>query len=208
MRLVRYTARLLAVTAAAALLLASAVATASARSLSSSEQNIRATWASLEFAGEALTVRCPLTLEGSFHARTLAKVVDTLSGAVTRVSIKEESCTNGRGRPKNFPWHIQYSGFTGVLPTINGVLLAISRLRFEVVVSGICTGEYGTETDKVGVSAAREAGGAITTISPIAGQNTVNRVAGTGFCPPQGRMNGSGNVTVLAGSSRITVTLI
>jgi hypothetical protein len=42
---------------------------AAARNLSITNQNIRATWRELGFISSGRTFTCPLTLEGSFHAR-------------------------------------------------------------------------------------------------------------------------------------------
>jgi hypothetical protein len=147
--------RALGATLAASLLLAGAVSSASARIISSSNQNIRVTWASLEFSG-SVTIRCPVTFEGSFHARTIAKVARSLIGFVTRASIGEAEATD----------------------TITG-------------------------------RANREVGGAITTLEPVAGRNTITleRTIG-GLCPGSGRMLGSGSVTVLNNNNRVTVTLI
>jgi hypothetical protein len=57
----RNTRHTFAATLAAALLLAAATSTATARVLSYSNQNIRVTWGSLEFVSDAATVRCPLS---------------------------------------------------------------------------------------------------------------------------------------------------
>ena len=190
----------------AALLLASAVGTASARSLSVSNQNIRATWSSLEFVS-AVTIRCQVTLEGSFHSRTIAKVARSLIGAITRATVKEETCTNGRGRPQALPYHLTYEGFTGTLPAIASVLLLLSRMRLQVTVPGLCTGEYGTGTDNVTLRAG-VSGGEITSLEPIAGRSTVTRLSGGAFCPGSGVLAGSGSVTLLSSTTRIRVTLI
>ncbi len=206
MREPRNAARMLAAAFAAAVLMASAVATAPARNLSASSQNIRATWRVLEMTSELVTIRCAVTVEGSFHARTMAKVVGALTGAVTRVSIKEETCTNGRFRPKNVPWHLQYAGFTGSLPNINSILFVISRFRIEVTVSGICTGEYGTPEDRALVTA-NLTGGAVTSIN-LGGETRGNLVSGTGFCPRSGSGGGTASVMLLGSTSSISVTLI
>jgi len=194
---------------AAALLLATVVSTASARNLSVSNQQVRVTWRSLEFASSLVTIRCPVTLEGSFHSRTIAKNAGSLIGAVTRVAIKNESCTNGTARVVNLPWHITYEGFNGVLPNITGINLLLNRFRFRLTVPGFCTeGEYGTATDNITGVATREAGGAITGLEPVEGRNTATLVASREFCPATGRLRGRGEVMLLGTTTRITVTLI
>ena len=192
----------------AALLLASAISTASARNLSVSNQNIRVTWSSLEFVS-AVTVRCRVTLEGSFHSRTIVKVARTLIGAITRATVDEANCTNGVGRPRNetLPWHITYEGFAGTLPNINTVFVLLSRLRFNLVVPGLCTGDYGIATDNI-TGAAAVTGGEITSLDPVAGRNRATRHSGTAFCPATGTFVGRGTVTLLGTTTRIRVTLI
>lgn len=196
----------------AALLLSAAVSTASATRLSVSNQNIRATWARLEFASSLVTIRCPVTLEGSFHTRTIAKVARSLIGAITRVLIKRESCTNGEALPKaeSLPWHVTYESFTGTLPNITAVNLLLSRFRFLLTVSGLCTnGDYGNATDNITGRAAREVGGAITGLEPVEGRNVAHLVAAREFCPPEGRLRGpEGAVMLLGTTTRITITLI
>lgn len=200
------TVRAIVLALAASSLLASA---ASARSISSSSQNIRVTWAALEFSTEFITVRCPVTFEGSFHARTIAKVARSLIGFVTRATIGEASCVNGRARAKALPWHITYEGFAGTLPNISGVHVVIRAYRAEVIIPAMCTGDYGVEADTITGRANREAGGAITTLEPIAGRNTITLERTiSGICPASGRMLGSGSVTVLNSNNRVTITLI
>jgi len=205
----RKTAKLGLTALVAAALFATAISTASARSLSVSEQNIRLTFASLEFASELVTLRCPVTFEGSFHSRTIPKVERTLIGYFNRIPVKEESCTNARMRMKNPPYHITYEGFTGTLPNITGILLLLRLVRFELIVSGLCTADYGLTTDNITGTAAVNASGEITGLTPLEGRNTTGRVSGTGICPPTSTFRGSASVARGGNSTtRITVRLI
>jgi len=207
---------------AATLLLAVVVGSASARSLSSTTSNIRATFASIEFATEAATVRCRVTLEGSFHTRTIAKVVRSLIGAVTR-AIVAHPCTGGEAwadngteaeplgtAPNRLPFHLTYENFTGTLPNITSIGLLYSRFSFVIQCAGICTGRYGSATDNISMTSTREAGGAITSLAPVAGRNIATLVTTlAGFlCPATGAFMGSGTPTVLNNTNRITITLI
>ncbi len=193
----------------AALLLATAVSTASARSLSVSNQNIRATWRSLEFSG-GVTIRCRVTLEGSFHSRTIAKVARTLIGAVTRIIADTENCTNGRGRPRTemLPGHITYEAFRGTLPNIDTVYLLLSRIRFQIIAPGVCTGDYGNSTDNITGAATVEAGRGITELIPVAGRNIATRISSSGLCPGSGTFGGAGEVMLLGTTTRLSVLLI
>ena len=194
---------------AAALLLAAAVSSASARSLSVSNQNIRVTWASLEEVG-GITIRCRVTMEGSFHSRTIVKAARTLTGAITRATVDEANCTNGTERPRNetLPWHLTYEGFAGTLPNINAVFLLLSRFRFSLNVPGICTADYGIATDNITTRANVNASGEITTLEPVSGRNRLTLHSGTPFCPGSRTFAGSGTVTLLGTTTRIRVTLI
>ncbi len=203
------TPRMLAATLAAALLLAAATSTAAARSFSTSNQNIRITWSAVEFVSAA-TVRCRITLEGSFHSRTIAKVERSLIGAVTRLLIDTENCTGGRGRLRSefLPAHLSYEGFEGTLPNISSVYGLLSRLRFQIIVSGICTGDYGNSTDNITGRVNIEAGGGITNVAPVAGRNIFSRVSSSGLCPATGNANGSASAMLLGTTTRISVFLI
>jgi hypothetical protein len=209
-----------------ALPLAMAVGTSSARIFSASNQNIRVIWRNLEFTGGA-TIRCELTLEGSFHTRTVAKVARTLIGAVTK-AIFHRPCTGGEawtanglethprlGRLNNtLPWHITYEGFVGRLPAITDIYILASRFKYVIQVpifTTICL--YGNATDNITGRSVREAGGAITTLAPVEGRNRASLVAelGTsGLCPANGPFrNGTpGQVHLLNTSTRISITLI
>lgn len=113
---------------AATLLLSAAVGSASAGKLSINNQNLRITFSRLEFSASEFTIRCSVTVEGSFHTRTMAKVVGSLVGAITKSTVKQETCTggsaasfngieryNGTTTPNTLPWHLTYEGFTGEL---------------------------------------------------------------------------------------------
>jgi hypothetical protein len=192
---------------AAALLLATAVSASSARNLSFSNQNIRVTWATLEFVGSSSTFRCPITLEGSFHSRTIPKVARVLIGAITKFDFG--TCASGAGIRKVLPWHFTYESFAGTLPNITAINLLISRFlflltRFNVVCS------LGAETDNITLSAARGAGGEVTSLAPVEGRNIAHlvRPAEEGFGCSEVKLIGSGSVSLLNSTTRITVTLI
>lgn len=133
---------------AAALVLACAVGASGAR-LSISNTAIRQVWRPLTFAtgpGETgVTVRCNVTLEGSFHYRTTVKQSRALIGYITRAEVRhpcsggEAWAVNGIERtPNGLPWHITYEGFESSLPNIAGVrVLFRSLIAIEIGV-GLC----------------------------------------------------------------------
>ncbi|HKG39685.1 MAG TPA: hypothetical protein VKB25_11895 [Conexibacter sp.] len=222
----RTSVKLILAALAASVLLSAAIGTASARSLSITNQNFRITWASLEFVS-ASTVRCAVTLEGSFHTRTIAKVARSLIGYITR-AIVNRPCIEGTGSAFNgveryngttpantLPWHVTYEGFTGTLPAIATVLVLLANTRFGIEALG-CAVQVGEASDNITGSGAREAGGGLTTLTPVEGRNiaTVIRTDRDpfGLCPRPGnrtgRLVGPGNVFLLGTNTRISVSLI
>jgi hypothetical protein len=201
--------------------MATAVTTASARNLSVSESSFRITWASLEFAVPGVsTVRCRLTLEGSFHTRTIAKVARALIGAISR-AIVAHPCTNGEawmdngtepapgGRINRLPFHVTYESFTGTLPSVTGINLLLSRRSYVYQSGGLCTGRYGRPEDNITVAASMS-GGRVGTLTPVAGRNAarlVTRIGGI-LCPETSTFVGSANVASLSGGPALTITLI
>jgi len=195
----------------AAMLLASAVSAASARNLEVSNGVFRVTWSRMEFQSSLVTVRCQVTLEGSMHSRTIPKVQGLLIGAVTRITIKEESCAGGNARPdRPPPWHVTYEGFTGRLPNIETVRFLGQRFQFAIIAFGV-TCKYGTSTDNVTNTVILNAGGEATTTQPLAGRNIANLLNGPEICPAAGTMVAGvpdGGITVLNSTERIRVRLI
>ncbi|HEX7289664.1 MAG TPA: hypothetical protein VF250_00940 [Conexibacter sp.] len=111
---------LLAIVGATVLFGALATA-ASARNLSTSNQQIRANFREIRFSGLFGTTNCQVTIEGSFHERTTAKVVGRLVGYISRAAMGP--CATGTVTILNetLPWHVRYSGFTGSLPNITAI---------------------------------------------------------------------------------------
>jgi hypothetical protein len=201
----------------AAFLLSSAISTASARSLSVSKEDIRATWNALRFEGGlGIPITCQFTMEGSFHWRTIAKVLGALRGVITRATIRTESCTNARVTVSGLPWHITYEGFTGALPNITGVLVLIRKLRFRLERLASFSSEcaYGSAEDRL-LGTAAVSSGTITNLRPQTGNRSTlieRRNDGAGLCPASGELaNGGveeGQITLLGGTQRTTITLI
>jgi hypothetical protein len=201
----------------AALLLAAAIGTASARNLSVSNQSFRVTWSRLDFEGRlGIPTQCQVTLEGSFHSRTIAKVLRALIGAITRAAVKTESCTGGRATISGTPWHVTYQGFTGTLPNITAIVIALERYRFIIErpaeLSPTCS--YGNSTDSTQGSVALNTSGEATTLTPVAGRNVATLIEARneeffGRCPSAGELSGaSTSLTLLGTTTRIRVTLI
>jgi len=155
--------RLLSTTLIVAVMLA-ATGSATAARLSLNEQPFQATWARLRMGDvSGLTtawVECPVTLEGSFHSATLAKVARSLVGLVTRANLG--TCTNGSATLliERLPWHLRYRSFSGTLPRISAVGLALEGLAARISVGITCL--FITEGEQVELSLRLEAAGTVT----------------------------------------------
>jgi hypothetical protein len=203
---------------AAALLLSAALSTASARNLSVSNRNIRVTWSSLEYRSPVATIRCRVTIEGSFHSATIPKVERTLVGYITRAVVATENCTNAKVTAEGLPWHITYESFTGTLPRIETVRLLLRNilLNWSRILGTAAECRWGTATDNVTFAATVNAAGEVTTLVPVAGRNTLHLLERRNEtllvrCPAEQTWESSaadGSVTLLGTTTRIRVTLI
>lgn len=216
-------AKLVITALAATAVLAALVSSASARNIETSSQTFRVTWTSLELSGGGATVRCQVTLEGSFHSRTIAKSVGALIGYVTAARSKNESCTGGRGWAFNgterqgtttlansLPWHVQYNGFEGTLPNISALRIQLSGARFLVEILGLrCIYTTGAARG-LAIGTARLSAGVATNLV-ASGNITRNEESPSGAFCPTGSFSSraeDGAMTVLNSTTRITVRLI
>lgn len=193
---------MLLIVVGASLLLASA---ASAGRLSTSSQQLRATFARIEMGGEAGIAICALTLEGSFHERTTAKVAERLVGYVTSATFGGCSTGSATVLRESLPWHVRFQGFTGTLPNI-------SSIRAKIVGAGVSVRENlgivclirSTATEPTIASFSREALGA------LSGVTVSGEIASGAECSGiRGTVRGtSTSLTVQSSATRITVTLI
>jgi hypothetical protein len=203
---------------AAALLLSAALSTASASRLSVSNRNIRVTWSSLEFRSPIVTVRCRVTIEGSFHSATIPKMEGTLVGYITRATVDSANCTNATATAEGLPWHITYESFTGTLPRIETVRLLLRNTLFNLgrVLGSTAECRFGTASDNLTGSAVLNATNEVTNLVPVAGRNTAHLLERRNEtflvrCPAEGTMEAAatdGGVTLLGTTTRIRVTLI
>lgn len=178
---------------------------AAGRSLQFSSQSYRETFRVFQIdtpSGPA--ARCQLTLEGSFHARTLAKVFGALVGYITRAVLGP--CSTGKATLliETLPWHEVYAAFNGTLPNISWAESRASSMQVRASEAfGITCLFRSSATEPLirrrnmsaGVWVSSELSGTIRLGAECFG------VAGT--ITTEG-----GTLTVLNGSSRITVTLI
>jgi hypothetical protein len=105
----------------------------SARNFSTSDRFFLATFPNAEFLASFDTIRCNLTLEGTLHSRSFAKVVGSLIGYMTR-AVATTVCASGSLTilTETLPWHMRYSGFEGTLPRIRRVFTHITGMAFRI----------------------------------------------------------------------------
>jgi hypothetical protein len=208
----RVNAGLAGMTAALVLLLA--VGSASAGKLSISNQRIRAVWSALEFRNATVAVRCPVTLEGSFHSGTIRKIRDALIGYITRATAHSAACTNGHARflQETLPWHMTYFLFEGTLPRISMILAKVIGLGVLLEIMMLAECLYGS-------TAARPIGlelrlntttGQVTSVRPqeLFALTLIEDLGGLETCPDPFLLGGTGTVTLLGNVNAISIRLI
>ena len=191
--------KLLLAVAGATVLLSALASSAVARNLSTSSQNIRATWARVNFAGGFGAVECEVVLRGSFHSRTITKTVGTLSGFITEGSIIRCSRGGGTVNSESLPWHVRYRSFTGTLPTISTISATITGAEWRVR----------EPTFGVTCTVAAASSSVLATFSLTTGTIVRADVSGSNLCGSiSATLSGSTiNVDNNAGT-RVTITLI
>ena len=120
----------------ATILLGALVGAASARNFSISNQSLRGAFRAVEFETPSGPTRCPVTMEGSFHSRTAAKVLGTLMGYITSAILGPCSVGVATILRETLPWHIRYSGFEGALPEIRSIIAHIVGAAWRIRESG------------------------------------------------------------------------
>jgi hypothetical protein len=207
----------------AALALSVAVSSASARRIELSNQNIRAVWEvnsklTLSNAEGGLTLACPVTLEGSFHSRTLSKVSGQLIGYVTRAFLTRSGCVvtggvedirilNGVETTTNtLPWHIRYDSFTGTLPNITSIRLQLVNASFVLTAFGVnCL--YKSTTARPAFADTLVTAGAVTGLRALS-ERFIPVFEGGFLCPEETRFTGTARVTLLGTTTAIRVRLV
>jgi hypothetical protein len=216
--------KLLITTLTAAVVLAAAVGTATARRLETSNQFIRVVWNALKFnegGGGGPSVTCPVTLEGSFHSRTISKVSGQLIGYITRAALTRNGCVlaggaenirilNGVEEPTNtLPWHVRYDSFEGTLPNIAGIRLQLIGAAFLLTAFGVSCLYKSTEASPAFGNALLNAGHVVTDLKPRE-EKTIPKFAGGALCPNTGRFSSAAasTVSLLGATTSIIITLV
>jgi hypothetical protein len=104
------------------------------------ELGFTAKWASFEGEAFGTTIRCPVTLEGSFQEPGIQTATGTPVGTVNEARFG--ACTGGTATAAagSLPWHVKFSSFTGLLPNIASVKMNVTDAAIATVVIGLrCT---------------------------------------------------------------------
>lgn len=179
-----------------------------------SSRGIRMVWTEFEVEGAGSTVRCPLTMEGTFHQETFVKRAGTLIASITRAALATERCTGGRGRilTESLPWNLTYESFAGTLPQIEEIAVDLigAEIAFQPEGSVLCLMQS-TTTKPVGglfhffASIARKIGHFTLGLSfgiPLTGSGGLCAFGG------EGHVAGTASVTVLGETAGIEFALI
>jgi hypothetical protein len=198
--------KLLLAALTAALTLGALVGTTSANRVATSSSTFRMTFAAMRLIGFA-TATCKVTLEGSYHSRTLSKVAEMLVGYTTKVTVQE--CTGGSVSAVGLPWHIRYGGFTGTLPAITQANHKIVNGSFEVTAIGVTCRFTGTTSSPMKGIVSRNTSTGVATALRVDETAPIPVSSGGFGCGTSGRLAGtSAQPTVGGGTAAITVTLV
>jgi hypothetical protein len=201
------------------LALATAVASVDARRLEFSNQRLRMTWNPLNFsnAGRGFSTNCPVTLEGSFHSRTLSKVSGSLVGYVTRTYVDRANCAPNliffaSGMPESeintLPWHVRYDSFSGTLPLITEIKLQVIDFRPEIELNSTICRFKSTAARPLYLLVTITETGRLEKVLPTTATIPFNE-GNPLLCPPEIAISGRGSITLLASATtEITVRLV
>jgi hypothetical protein len=213
----RNRSKLLLTALTAAFVLSIAVGSASANRISISAQDFDARWSHLVFTTDSGTsLSCPLTLQGSFHSRTIGKVPNALIGFVSRASVRGQNsagnCTGATATvlTATLPWHITYRSFTGTLPSVTGINVNLIGFSWQVQPGESLTCLARSTTTSPLINRVNVSGGRAISLS-VDPAGEIPLASGLGFCAWGGSIHFEGptaSLTRLASTASITVTLI
>jgi hypothetical protein len=197
---------------AATALFASLATSASARNISISNRNIRTVFTPLVLDPSiGGNISCTVTLEGTFHSNTIAKVANSLIGYITRASVDTPNCVQAEGnsralvRQESLPWHIRYRSFEGALPNVT-LRIQLINAGFDLLGTPVGTCRY--TASPLGIIGGASGGNIGGTSTTLAAENGVVIPSSTPFCPSGQFSSAPTPVTLLGTTTAITVRLI
>jgi hypothetical protein len=196
--------------AAAACLLLALSGSAGANRLSVNSQSMRWTFTEFSSNNAGINIRCAVTLEGSFHSRTIAKVRGALIGSINRASVRS-GCAGEWGDmvflAESLPWHLRYRSFAGTLPRITSVSTDIVGFAWSYPGLGRGPCLYRSTAERPAgfiLNLGAEGGARSVTADPT---TPVPLVSGL-LCAETINYAGTGAVTQVGSTSAVSVTLI
>jgi hypothetical protein len=212
-------AKLILTALTAAVVLGAAIDTATAQRFEVTNTSIRTTFPTLRFFGSepfggTVEIACPVTIEGTFHSRTIAKGPERLIGYITRAILNQNACAEGGFTgftilQERLPWHIRYESFAGALPNITRLNLrfALATFKMRAVFFGIECLFQSTVTSPLRAFVERN----------VATRQAVNLVAYSetsvpifegSSCPTAIRFQGSGAIRLQGSSTTLIFILL
>jgi len=197
----------------AAIALSLALSTASARTLSTSEREFEILFHPLTFEAAGNSISCPLTLLGNFIERTIPKS-QTQTGRIKHVepstAAEPSPCTGGTLTILNetLPWALKYTSFTGRLPNITAVRVALTGTAFRVTPRGDVTCLAGTTVRNPAFGELLIGAGG--RVEGLRADETISIPLSGGFlCSfASGRFSGTAGFLNLPRTASVTITLI
>jgi len=207
-------------TAAAIAVLGLAVGSSGAHNLFLSRPTFRIVWTPMSLR-TLPRVECNVTMEGSFHSATFSKVVGALIGYITRAQVSVMApCIGGefwalngnevleqRVVANTLPWHVQYNGFTGTLPAIAGIIVAVLGLAFLLMdaLEERCLYQAMPEAPAIATISVNNMG--MLARWKWREESRIPRAGGL-FCMERAELVGGGTITQLGSTETIAVRLI
>jgi hypothetical protein len=187
-------------------------ASAAARRFALNNQSWVSVWTNIEVEAAGFNVRCPLTLEGSFHSAIIEKVSGALIGYVTNAQIRVSVCTGGSVTilSETLPWHIRYDRFMGTLPNITGIRIQLVGAALAIENSEPCIINT-TEREPLFFIVNVEGAGAIRKIRTLRADESAGIVLrGRFLCgfAGRGRFRGTAEVFQQATTTRLLLQLV
>lgn len=203
---------------AAASTLALGAGAVGARRIEVSEQQFRATFEHFGYEGGGVKVACRMTLSGSFHSRTISKVSGALIGYITQEAFAhpciegEAWVLNGVEAPEGvtsantLPWHVRYVSFSGTLPNMTGIRVAIVGDSFlEICIGASCL--YKSTEARPALFEFTLSSGRVTGFRWDETRQ-VPKFSGSIVCPAEVVFEGTGAVTATATGREVFVRLV
>lgn len=212
----RMRSKLLVAVSAAACLVAIAAGAVSANKLSIGGRSMRAVWERMEFTvgierEVQYMMRCPVTLDGTFSSATFTKLSHLLIGSINRASVGGCGAEYGAtALNESLPWFFSYESFSGSLPNISGMTIAVVGMSWMLEAGGVLRCLFRTTHERPAVGTIPVTAGTFGSISWKSEWRILHPLE-TLECPYRNELTlggTSGSLTAEGGTARVSLTLI